>query len=181
VLKDGRLIWQHDGNGRTGRLLIPLMLAAEGFPPLYVSGPLYRNCHDYFDALLEVQLRSRWDGWIDFFTQAMMIACDESMALAAQLAALRDDWNRRVADRRADSASSKLVAALIGTPVVTVNQVKRLLGVSFPAANNAVADLVSLGILTGTARQRTRAFVAREAIAVLDQAPEQYRRPSLTL
>ena len=117
-----------------------------------MSGPLFRNRHDYFDALLEVQLRSRWDGWIDFFTQAVMSACDASMALVAQLAALRDDWNRRVADRRADSASSKLVA-----------------------------DLVSLGIRTGTARQRNRVFVAREAIAVLDQAPERYRRPSLTL
>ncbi|NMG29651.1 Fic family protein [Aromatoleum evansii] len=169
-----------DGNGRTGRLLIPLMLAAEGSPPLYVSGPLYRNRHDYFDALLEVQLRSRWDSWIEFFTQAVMIACDESMALAVQLVALREDWNRRVAERRADSASRKLVAVLIGTPVVTVNQVKRLLGVSFPAANNAVADLVSLGILKGTPRLRNRVFVAHEAIAVLDQAPEELRRPSLT-
>lgn len=53
------------------------MLAAEGCPPLYVSGPLYRNRHDDFDAPLEVQLRSRWDSWIDFFTQAVMSACDE--------------------------------------------------------------------------------------------------------
>ncbi|NMF91448.1 hypothetical protein [Aromatoleum petrolei] len=122
------------------------MLAAEEFPPLYVSGPLYRNRHDDFDALLEVQLRSRWNGWIDFFTQAVLSACDESMALVAQLAALRDDWNRRVVDRRADSASCKLVAALTGTPVVTVNQVKRLHGAPFPAANNAVADLASFGV-----------------------------------
>ena len=147
-----------DSNGRTGRLLLPLMLAAEGFPPLYMSGPLYRNRLDYLDALLEIQLRSRADCRIDFFTEAMMIACDESMTLAAQLVALRDNWNRRVADRRADSTSRKLVAVLTGTPVVTVNQVKRLLGVSFPAANNAVADLVSLGILTGTARLRNRFF-----------------------
>lgn len=169
-----------DGNGRIGRLLLPLMLAAEGFPPLYVSGPLYRNRHDYFDALLEVRLRSRWDGWIEFFAHTEMIARDESMVLAAQLVALRDDRIRRIADRRADSTSRKLAALLIGTPVVTVNPVKRLFGVSFPAANNAVADLAALGILTGTARQRNRVFVAREAIAVLDQAPEQRHRPSLT-
>ncbi|WP_018991711.1 Fic family protein [Aromatoleum toluclasticum] len=169
-----------DGNGCIGRLLLPLMLAAEGFPPLYVSGPLYRNRHDYFDALQEVQLRSRWDGWIEFFAHTVMIARDESMVLAAQLVALRDDRIRRIADRRADSTSRKLAALLIGTPVVTVNPVKRLFGVSFPAANNAVADLAALGILTGTARQRNRVFVAREAIAVLDQAPEQRHRPSLT-
>ncbi|WP_169208730.1 hypothetical protein [Aromatoleum petrolei] len=146
-----------------------------------MSGLLYRNRRDDFGAPLEVQLRSRWDGCIDFFTQAAMSACDESMALAAQQAALRDDRNRRVADRRPDSASRKLVAALIGTPVFIVNQVKRLLGVSFPAANNAVADFVSLGVLRGTARQHNRVFVAHEAIAVLDQAPEQDRRPSLKL
>ncbi|NMG77703.1 Fic family protein [Aromatoleum diolicum] len=48
-----------NGNDHTERLLIPLMLAAEGFPPRCVSGPLYRKRHNYFDALLEVQLRSR--------------------------------------------------------------------------------------------------------------------------
>lgn len=94
-------------------------------------------------------------GRIEFFRQTVMIACDESMVLAAQLIDLRDDWNWRVADRRADSASRKLVTALIGTPVVTVNQVRHLLGVPFLAANNAVADFGPLGILTGTAGEHT--------------------------
>jgi len=170
-----------DGNGRTGRLLIPLMLAAEGFSPLYVSGPLYRNRQEYFDTLLDVQLRSRWDDWISFFTQAVLIACDESMDLATQLVALREDWNARVADRRADSASRKLAALLIGTPVLTANQAKTLLGVSFPTANNAIANLVDLRILTGTERRRNRVFIAHEAISLLNRPPAQRNRPSLSL
>lgn len=71
----------------------------------------------------------------------------------------------------------ELLAALIGTPVLTVNKVKRVLGVS---ADHAIADLVALGILTGTARQRHRVFAAHESVAVPDKAPERRRGPSLT-
>src|SRR5258708_69787 len=47
----------HDGNGRTGRLLMPLMLAAEGYPPLYLSGALLRAKSQYYAALASVQLQ----------------------------------------------------------------------------------------------------------------------------
>jgi Fic family protein len=46
----------HDGNGRTGRLLLPLLLAAEELPPLYLSGSLLRARTEYYAALAE-----RWE------------------------------------------------------------------------------------------------------------------------
>ena len=49
-----------DGNGRTGRLLMPLILPAEGYPPLYLSGQLLRHRRAYYDALSDVQLRWDW-------------------------------------------------------------------------------------------------------------------------
>ncbi|MDP9008605.1 MAG: hypothetical protein M3N91_07850 [Pseudomonadota bacterium] len=49
----------HDGNGRTGRLLMPLMLAAEGYPPLYLCGALLRSKSQYYAALASVQQQMR--------------------------------------------------------------------------------------------------------------------------
>jgi Fic family protein len=167
-----------DGNGRTGRLLIPLVLAADGYLPLYVSGPLHRNRGRYFDTLLATQLRSEWAGWIDFFNEAVEIACDESMRTARDLIGLRDDWRVRLQDLRADAAALRLIDLLIESPVVTVNQVKDALSVSFPAANNAVQELVDRGILTRSERRRNRTFRADDAINILNAAPSQPRRPA---
>lgn len=156
-----------DGNGRTGRLLIPLQLAAEGYPPLYVAGPLYRNRREYFDSLLGVQLRSDWQGWMNFFAQAVMLACDEALETTQALIDLRARWREVVADRRSDSASRKVVEMLIGQPIVTATQVRTQLGVSFPTASHALADLVQKGILREPENRRNRLFVADDVIRVL--------------
>lgn len=167
-----------DGNGRTGRLLIPIMLASEGYPPLYLAGPLYRNQREYFDALLQVQLRSDWSGWIRFFAQAMALACEESIDIATRLIHLREAWRETIKNRRADSAVRKLVELLIGTPVVTAGGVKEMLSCSFPAANNSIADLVSFGILKDSGRKRNRFFVATDVIDILNQRDSDPRVPS---
>ena len=160
-----------DGNGRTGRLLIPLQLAAEGYPALYVAGPLYRNRREYFDSLLGVQLRSDWQGWMSFFAQAVMLACEEALETTQALIALRDRWRALVADRRSDSASRKLVEMLIGQPVVTATQVGARLEVSFPTASHALADLVQKGIVREPGNRRNRVFVAEEVIRILEGKP----------
>lgn len=158
-----------DGNGRTGRLLVSLMLAAEGYPPLYLAGPLFRHQREYFDGLLGVQLRSEWGAWMRFFAQALTEACDTSIALAQGLVHLRDQWQQRTSGLRQGSAARRLLDLLIGTPVLTADSARQLLDCSFPAASNALKQLVEAGILSAPERKRKRVFVAHEAIALLQQ------------
>ena len=59
-----------DGNGRIGRLLISLLLCAEGILPaplLYLSAYLERNRDEYMDKMLAVSQRGAWEDWILFF------------------------------------------------------------------------------------------------------------------
>lgn len=44
-----------DGNGRVGRLLLPLMMAAEGHVPLYLSAFIEAHKHDYYESLKATQ------------------------------------------------------------------------------------------------------------------------------
>lgn len=60
-----------DGNGRVGRILLPLMLAAEGYPPVYLAGYLKDNQREYYDALAGVQLRDKWSEWVQFFVSEL--------------------------------------------------------------------------------------------------------------
>ncbi len=153
-----------DGNGRIGRLLIPLMLADAGYPPLYLSGYLSRYRSAYYDALAQVQLRDRWAPWAQLLARAVVQACDESIAIAQDLNAMADRWRAMLSDLRADAAARRLPELLLGQPVVSIRQVEAALGVSFVTANKAVEQLVARGILTEPARRRNRVFHASELL-----------------
>lgn len=160
-----------DGNGRVGRLLLPLMLAARGYPPIYLAGFLKSNKKAYYDALANVQLQEKWSDWVTFFATGVEEAAHESMMTAKELLAILDRWRIAVNELRlrSDSAINQLPELLIANPVVTVNQVKRVLGMTFPTANAALGKLKEMGILVQADRQRNRTFIASEVITQLDR------------
>jgi Fic family protein len=158
-----------DGNGRVGRLLMPLMLAADGRPPLYLSGVLLRHRRAYYDALADVQLRGDWTPWIALLCRAVVDACASAIAIAQDLNALHDRWLAALSDLRADATARRLPAFLLGHPVVAVNQVAAAFGISFVAANRAIEQLVARGILSEPGRRRNRVFHAAEILARLER------------
>ena len=160
-----------DGNGRVGRMLLPIMLAAEGYLPVYIAGFLKINQQEYYDRLAGVQLREEWQAWIQFFATAVEESVKESIQTANALDTLLRNWEDRISELkvRSDSAVYKLPQLLIGRPVVTARQVEAELGISFPAANNALAKLAEMGIIIiPNKQQRNRTFVAHEAIDILN-------------
>lgn len=163
-----------DGNGRVGRILLPLMLAAEGYPPVYIAGYLKRHQQTYYDMLAGVQLKDQWVEWVRFFAEAVESGAKESISTAIALEAILNRWKAIVAELklRSDSAVNRLPELLIGSPVVTARQVERALGVSFPAANNALAKLADTNILSQQGESRNRRFVAQEVIDLLNHSPE---------
>jgi Fic family protein len=167
-----------DGNGRVGRILLPLMLAAEGYPPVYLAGFLKVNQQAYYDSLLAVQLKGEWTEWVRFFATGVEVAARESIQTAQDLTAILERWQRELRELnvRADAVAHRLPELVIGTPVVTAGKVADALGISFPSANNALALLEKRGILVqpGTKRQRKRTFVAQEVVELLNRPAEQY-------
>lgn len=161
----------NDGNGRVGRLLLPLMLAAEGYPPVYIAGFLKNNQQAYYDGLAGVQLREEWSDWVRFFAVAVEESVKESILTASALEGILAEWEERIAELklRSDSAVKRLPRFLIGTPVVSARQVESALGISFPAANNALAKLQEMGILSNPREQhRNRVFVAHDVVRILN-------------
>lgn len=158
-----------DGNGRSGRLLMPLILAAEGYPPLYLSGMLLKHRRAYYDALADVQLRGNWTPWLTLACRAAVTACDSAVAIATDLGILRDRWLSQLSDLRSDATARKLPTFLLGHPVTSVSQVSESFDISFVAANRAIDQLVVRGILTEPTRRRNRVFHAGEILARLQR------------
>jgi len=161
-----------DGNGRVGRILMPLMLAAEGYPPVYLAGYLKDNQREYYDALAGVQLKGKWAEWIRFFSIGVDAAVQESISTALGLEAILRKWKEIVAGLglRRQSVLYKFPELMLGTPVLTAHKAKDALGISFPSASAALALLEEKGILVQRKKhERYRTFYARDVIELLNR------------
>jgi Fic family protein len=166
-----------DGNGRVGRLLPPLMLAAEGLPPLYLAGYLKARQREYYRLLAGVQLRGRWTEWLAFFLEGVIAAAATEQATAQSLLDLLQHWQTRIAHLRADATARRLLNVLLGAPVQTVLSARTALGTSLQAANTGIATLLDVDILReATGRRWGRSFQAHEVLAILQVTPGQAGR-----
>src|SRR5258706_10659872 len=80
-----------DGNGRLGRLLITLLLCAEGAlaePLLYLS--LYLKTHRarYYELLQQVRLEGDWEAWLRFFLTGVVETAEQASATASRILTL---------------------------------------------------------------------------------------------
>lgn len=161
-----------DGNGRVGRLLMPLMLAAGGHPPLYLSGSLMRHRAGYYAALNRVQLQGDWRPWLDMLSRAIIESAGEAVQLAQDLDALVAQWDIVLRDYRRDSVARRLPPLLIGHPVVTASHVAALLAVSHRSALTGIQTLIRENILVeADTRGRGRTYLAHAVLARLNKPP----------
>jgi Fic family protein len=162
-----------DGNGRVGRLLMPLILAAEGYPPLYVSGALLRNRTGYYHALNQVQLRGDWSPWITLASRAVVESARDAIAIALDFDAMLACWHERLVSFRSDAVARRLAPMLLGHPVVDAARVAQLMDVSDRSARTGIDALVEHGILSLQGeRKRNRVWEVRALIDRLNRAPD---------
>lgn len=159
-----------DGNGRTGRLLLPMIFLAAGEPPIHLATFLKVRQRAYYDALLAVQTQLDWAPWLSLFLECCIASCRHTVHLLAVLQLTRERWQNLLREQRKRKGAAiwRVVDLLLGQPVITVGEIVRRLDISFPAANSAVDDLVRLGILRPVNdRRRHRVFHAHEVMNAL--------------
>jgi Fic family protein len=152
-----------DGNGRTGRLMIPVYLCHVGLldkPVLYLSAYLKKNRKIYFDHLTDYHDRGLIDPWLRFFLTGIHEVAESAVATAGSIHKLRegDEEKIRSFTPKRRSSAEKLYQQLFTTPIVTIPYVEKVTGLSRPAANALVKDMVAMKIL----KQRGTGKYARE-------------------
>lgn len=152
-----------DGNGRIGRLLIPLYLVSHGVlakPSLYLSDFFERNRASYYDALMRVRVSNDLIHWVRFFLQGMAETATKGREVFQQVLALRTEAEHAVLDLGKRAANGRQVLNLLyRKPVVSAADIERALAVSTPTANALIRDFEKLGMLKEiTGQQRGRAY-----------------------
>ncbi|MGE0133154.1 MAG: Fic family protein [Blastocatellales bacterium] len=161
-----------DGNGRLGRLLITLMICHQGLLPqplLYLSAYFEQYRSGYYELLLTVSQKGKWDEWIMFFLRGVEMQSQDAVKRAKRLLDLWQNYRRQVQATRASASPLILLDSLISHPAITNGMAANILGVTHRAARLNMNKLVELGIVKEiTSRQRNQIFVATEIINILE-------------
>ena len=179
-----------DGNGRTGRALIHLVLRRRGLaqrvlPP--VSLILATWARDYIGGLTATRYRGRAESreaheginlWVARFAGACNRAVSDASSFERRAQEIEAEWRERIGQVRARSATDLLLRSLIGAPVITVNSAANLIGRSFPQTNEAIGQLVNAEILRQVnVGKRNRAFEAPTIIEAFTSLERQLASP----
>lgn len=122
-----------DGNGRVGRLLIPLYLFQRGvlhLPMFYVSGYLEMNRDLYYLYLRRITEEGDWTGWIEFFLEAVRSKASEDFETVTQIDALRERAYEEIARITKGRQTGPLVRALFTKPVFQAKDLQSLTGMN---------------------------------------------------
>ena len=153
-----------DGNGRIGRLMIPLLLIWRGVmtqPLLYLSAFFEQYRDEYFDLLLRTSQHGDLLPWVRFFLRGVLRQARDAEHRTIRLVRLQQELRDRMhAEKRAPSVI-RLAEHLFRSPVVTASSVAGFLGVTPPTAYAAIDTLVERGDLVEiTNRTRNRMYEA---------------------
>ena len=151
-----------DGNGRVGRLLITFLLCEKGVlqkPVLYLSYYFKKRRQLYYEWLQATRDTGDWEGWLGFFLQGVAEVSAQATETARRILALRESHRASIAANLGYAAGNghRVLEHLFARPIVSVNEVRDLIGTTYPAANQLVERLVTLEIveeMTGQARNR---------------------------
>jgi Fic family protein len=160
-----------DGNGRVGRLLIPLYLISKGIlskPSLYLSDFFEKHKRSYIDALMNVRLSNDLINWIKFFLNGVMVTAEKGRDTFRSILALQNKIEKQLhtLGRRYPSAHQTM-KVLYQKPLITISELETLGNISKVTANAVIKDLELMGILRKVSgKERYRVYVFDEYLSL---------------
>ncbi|MFH1533329.1 MAG: Fic family protein [Nitrospirota bacterium] len=161
-----------DGNGRIGRLIIPLVLKHKGVldePVLYISRFLEENRINYYAALRGVYTEGKWEEWIRFFLEAVIASARLAQSNVARLRKLYEEY-QDIAKSSDLKHAQALVDLLFLNPYVTRQKLSKDLKTTHPTVKRLVDYFSSKGVLVDTdpERKRGKLYVAYNLFSVVE-------------
>jgi len=139
-----------DGNGRIGRLIVPLFLFERKLlhtPMFYVSEYLERNRQEYYDRLLAVSSDDDWTGWCRFFLRALTEQASSNEQKVRQILELYESKKQLVVDATHSQYSIAAMDCLFDQPVFSSSRFTRISRIPKASAKRILRSLVETGML----------------------------------
>lgn len=140
-----------DGNGRLGRLMIPLFLVSKGLlsrPNFYLSAYFDEHREEYYDRLLGVSRDGDWTGWCDFFLRAVIAQAETNQAKAQQILDLYQHDKDWIAEITRSQYAVRALDWMFAHPIFKASDFVEASGIPRPTAVRILRVVRDAGLLT---------------------------------
>lgn len=139
-----------DGNGRLGRMIVPLFMKQVGLihqPMFYISAYLERHNEEYRERLLSVSRDDDWTGWIEFFLKALQIQAEQNLAKANAILDLYNRMKLRIPELSHSQFSIHALEWIFERPIFNSSDFCRGAGIPKPTAARILRVLKDENVL----------------------------------
>ena len=139
-----------DGNGRLGRMLIPLFLWQKSLirkPTFYISAFFEANREAYYEKLLAVSKDDNWTDWCRFFLNALQIQAESNLRKTQDILALYEDMKKRIVEITRSRHVISALDWLFEKPIFMASQFSMFSGIPRTTAPRLLTALRKEGIL----------------------------------
>lgn len=149
-----------DGNGRIGRILIPLFLYEKqliSHPSFYISGFFDLERDAYYDHLENISKNNSWDDWIEFFLHAVIFQAKAQSSLAKQILGLYDGIKVEATEMTRSHLVIKTLDFIFAHPIFKSSNFVEITDIPRATAHRLLNSLVEGGILLPSREKTGRA------------------------
>lgn len=147
----------YDGNGRVGRILVPLYLFYKRIIPspyFFISDILESNRTMYYNALNKLRDTNDWGGWIIFFLDSIEKQCDKYIRMILDINGLYERDLKAISSLISGDKGKQLTDLLFGNPVITSNIVMKRMNLTRNTATKYLQLLENNRILSSNGQER---------------------------
>jgi Fic family protein len=148
-----------DGNGRLGRMLVPLFMWQAGLihaPMFYISAFFEANRDGYYERLLAVSRDGDWTAWCRFFLEAVRHQAEENLAKTRAILDLYDLMKRQVVEMTHSQYAIHALDWIFGRPIFKASDFVANRAIPDPTARRILAVLRQEEVLTVVSEGRGR-------------------------
>ena len=148
-----------DGNGRLGRMFIPLFLWQTGMirqPMFYISAYFEARRDMYYDRLLAVSRDDDWTGWCEFFLEAVRVQAEDNLTKAHAIQDLYQRLKHQVTEMTRSQYAIHALDWIFGRPIFKSTDFISNANIPEPTARRILTVLEHGNILKTIDRGRGR-------------------------
>lgn len=159
-----------DGNGRVGRMLIPMYLFAQkqiDLPCFFISEALERDKILYYNLLNDIRYKGNWNEWIKFFLVAVTKQCEKYIDIISKINVLYEKDLSIARELARSSSIVDVINTLYLFPIVTAKQISEKTGIPLTSVSRYLSILVDNNILVTDNKSRNRTYYYYELLDIL--------------
>ncbi|MCR4682316.1 MAG: Fic family protein [Clostridiales bacterium] len=159
-----------DGNGRVGRMLIPMYLYSQkqiDLPYFFISEALERDKMRYYSLLNNIRTNGDWNSWIKFFLSTVKEQCEKYINIISSINTLHEKHLDLVRQATHSSNAVEIMNALFKYPITTAKQIAMTTNLPMTSINRYLGQLVENQIIFSDNKSRNRNYFYYDLLKIL--------------